>query len=127
MINRQNKMDRKAIISEYKNTPRPMGVYQIKNRINGKVLIGSSKNLPGILNRFRSELKLSSCRNIALQEEWKQFGSDAFEFKELEVLKPLDNPAYDPSEDLIILEELWTEKLNPYDDKGYNKKPKPVT
>ena len=104
-----------------------MGVYQIKNRINGKVLIGSSKNLPGILNRFRSELKLGSCRNIALQEEWKQFGFDAFEFKELEVLKPLDNPAYDPSEDLIILEELWTEKLNPYDDKGYNKKPKPFT
>jgi len=119
-------MDRKAIIREYKSTPRPMGVYQIKNRVNGKVLIGSSKNLPGILNRFRSELKLGSCRNIALQKEWKQFGSDAFEFKELEVLKPLDDPADDPSEDLKILEELWTEKLSPYDDKGYNNKSKPV-
>jgi hypothetical protein len=119
-------MDRKALIREYKNTPHPMGVYQIKNKANGKILIGSSKNLPGILNRFRSELKLGSCRNKALQDEWEQFGSDAFEFMELEVLKPLDDPAYDPFEDLKILEELWAEKLTPYGDKGYNKKPKLV-
>jgi len=119
-------MDRKAMVKEYKSTPRPMGVYQIKNTVNGKVLIGSSKNLPGILNRFRSELKLGSCRNIALQDEWKRFGSGAFEFRELEVLKPLDDPAYDPFEELKILEELWAEKLTPYGDKGYNRKPKPV-
>jgi len=114
------------MVKEYKSTPRPMGVYQIKNTVNGKVLIGSSKNLPGILNRFRSELKLGSCRNIALQDEWKRFGSGAFEFQELEVLKPPDDPAYDPFEDLKILEELWAEKLTPYGDKGYNQKPKPV-
>ena len=104
-----------------------MGIYQIKNTVNGKVLIGSSKNLPGILNRFRSELKLGSCRNMALQEEWKQFGSEAFEFKELEVLKPPDDPAYDSAEDLKILEELWAEKLTPYGDKGYNQEPKSVS
>ena len=50
-------MDRKAKIREYKETPRLMGVYQIKNRRNGKVLIGSSVNLPAILNRYKSELK----------------------------------------------------------------------
>ena len=115
-------MDKKAIIREYKDTLRPMGVYQIKNKLNGKVLIGSSKNLTAILNRFKAELKLGSCRNKALQDEWKQFGSDAFEFKELEVLKPTDDPTYDPSEDLQVLEELWTEKLKPYGDKGYNPK-----
>jgi len=120
-------MDRKTIIRDYKSTPRPMGVYQIKNTVNGKVLIGSSRNLPGILNRFRSELKLGSCRNSALQNEWEQFGSGAFEFEELEVLEPLDDPAYDPSEDLKILEELWTEKVTPYSDKGYNQKPKSVS
>ena len=120
-------MDKKDKIREYKDTPRPMGVYQIKNKINGKVLIGSSNNLPAILNRFKAELKMGSCRNIALQDEWRHFGPDAFEFRELEVLKPLDDPTYDPSEDLQFLEELWTEKLNPYGDKGYNKPPKSVT
>ena len=117
-------MDRKAIIRKYKDTQHPMGVYLIKNKVNGKVLVGSSNNLPAILNRFKAELKMGNCRNIALQNEWKQFGSEAFEFKELEVLKPLDDPTYDPSEDLKVLEKLWTEKLNPYGDKGYNKPPK---
>ena len=120
-------MDKKAKIREYKNTPRAMGIFQITNKSNNKIFIGSSSNLPAILNRFRAELKMGNCRNIALQNEWKQFGSDAFEFKELEVLKPLDDPTYDPSEDLKLLEELWTEKLNPYGDKGYNKPPKSVT
>ena len=114
-------MDRKAKIREYKDTPLPMGIYQIKNKMNGKVLIGSSNNLPAILNRFRSELKMGCCRNNALQSEWKQFGPEVFEFKALEVLKPLDDPAYDPAEDLRFLEEHWTETLNPYGDRGYNK------
>jgi len=120
-------MDKKSKISEYKDTPRPMGVFQIKNKVNGKILIGSSNNLPAILNRFRTELKMGSCRNIVLQEEWKQFGSEAFEFEELEILKPLNDPSYNPAEDLHFLEELWTEKLNPYGDKGYNKLPRKVT
>ena len=115
-------MDRKAIIREYKDTPRPMGVFQIKNKVNGKVLIGSSNNLPAILNRFKTELKIGSCRITALQNDWKQFGADAFEFKELEILDPADDPNYDPSEDLQLLEELWIEKLDPYGDRGYNLK-----
>ena len=120
-------MDKKAKIKEYKDTPRSMGVFQIKNKLNGKILIGSSNNLPAILNRFRAELKMGSCRNIILQEEWKQFGPEAFEFEQLEILKPLDDPSNNPADDLHFLEELWIEKLNPYGDKGYNKLPKSVT
>ena len=116
-------MDRKAITREYKHAPRPMGVFQIRNKVNGKVLIGSSSDLPAILNRYRAELKMGSCRNVVLQEEWKQFGPEAYEFKEIETLKPPDDPSYDPSGDLSVLEELWTEKLHPYGGKGYNKPP----
>ena len=121
------KMNKKEKIREYKNTPRPMGVYQIKNQVNGKVLIGSSLNLPGILNRFKTELKMGSCRNNDLQKEWNQFGPEVFEFKEIEILEPKDDPAYDPTEDLHVLEELWTEKLSPFGDKGYNKPPKAIS
>jgi hypothetical protein len=56
-----------------------------------------------------------------LQSEWKEFGSDAFEFKELEILEPGDDPAYNPAEDLQVLEDLWVEKLKPFEEKGYNK------
>jgi group I intron endonuclease len=101
-----------------------MGIYQIKNKVNGKMLIGSSVNLPAILNRFKAELKMGSHRNIVLQKEWQQFGPEMFEFKELELLEPRDDPSYDPTEDLHVLEELWIEKLSPFGDKGYNKPPK---
>jgi len=117
-------MDKKARIKEYKDTPQPMGVFQIMNKVNGRRFIGSSANLPAILNRFKAELKFGNCRNTALQKEWREFGADAFVFEELEILKPLDRPNYDPAEDLRFLEEHWIEKLEPYREKGYNKPPK---
>lgn len=117
-------MDKKEKIREYKNTPLTMGVFQIKNKANGKVLIGSSVNLPAILNRHKAELKLGSHRNPVLLKEWREYGPEMFEFKELEILEPADNPTYDPSEDLRILEELWMEKLSPFGDRGYHKMPK---
>ena len=101
-----------------------MGVFLIKNKANGKVLIGSSVNLPAILNRHKAELKLGSHRNQVLLKEWREYGPEMFEFKELEILEPADNPAYNPAEDLRVLEELWMEKLSPFGDRGYNKIPK---
>ena len=120
-------MDRKSKIKEYKDTPRPMGVFQIINKVNGKILIGSGSNLPAILNRFKAELKMGNCRNVVLQKEWKEFGPEAFIFEELEILKPLDNPSYDPTEDLRFLEERWIEKLKPFGAKGYSKQPPNIT
>ena len=114
-------MNKKEKIREYKDSPRPMGVFQIRNKINGRIFIGSSCNLPAIFNRFRTELKFGSCRNVVLQEDWNLFGSEAFEFEELEILKPLDDPQYNSSEDLRLLTELWLEKLRPFGDRGYNK------
>lgn len=35
-------MDKKRLIREYKETRRPMGVYQVRNPVNGKVLVGVS-------------------------------------------------------------------------------------
>ena len=114
-------MDKKIKIREYKNASRPMGVFEIKNKINGKLLIGSSPNLKAILNRFRAELKLGSCRNELLQQDWNQFGPDAFEFKELDILTPLEDPNYNPDEDLRLLEDMWIERRKPFGDNGYNK------
>ena len=71
-------------------------------------------NLPAILNRAKAELKMGSHRNVVLQEEWHQFGPEMFEFEELELLDPSDDPEYDATEDLHTLEELWLEKLSPF-------------
>ncbi len=117
-------MDRKAKIREYKETPRTMGVFQIKNKANGKVFIGSSVNMPAIMNRHRAELKFGSHRNSVLMQEWREYGAEMFEFTELEILDPEDTLVGDPAGDLRLLEELWIEKLSPFGDRGYNKPPK---
>jgi hypothetical protein len=114
-------MDKKAMVREYKETPRPMGIYQIMNKANGKVLIRSSVNVPAILSRLKFELQMGNCREVVLQKEWKQFGPEMFEFAVLELLKPVDDPTSDRAEDLQALEALWIERLAPFGDKGYNK------
>lgn len=67
---------------------------------------------------------MGNCPNRELQKDWKEFGETAFEFETLELLEPLEDPNYDPSEDLEYLEATWVEKLSPYEDRGYNLRPK---
>lgn len=44
-------IDRGARIREYKDTPRPAGVFRVRNSAAGRSPIGSSTDLPGMLNR----------------------------------------------------------------------------
>jgi len=117
-------MDKKALIREYKESQRPMGVYQIRNTVNGELLVEVSVDLPSILNRHRAELRMGGNRNLELQKDWAEFGPEAFEFEVLDTLTPPERPDYDPSDDLRALEELWLDKLSPFGGRGYNAKPK---
>lgn len=117
-------MDRKGLIRDYKETPRPMGIYRVRNTRNGKSLVGSSVNLTAILNRHRTLLKLGSHTNRALQQDYDEMGPDAFEFEILDTLKPPREPGYDPAEDLKVLEEMWVDKLSPFGEQGYTARPK---
>ncbi|MCX6092506.1 MAG: GIY-YIG nuclease family protein [Candidatus Bipolaricaulota bacterium] len=104
-------MDRKALVREYLETPRPAGVCAIRNTATGKTLLGSSPNLPGVLNRQRFQLENGSHPDVELQADWNTLGPDAFAFETLDLLKPSDDPGYDPSEDLRVLKAMWLEKL----------------
>ena len=114
--------DRKELIRKYKETPRPMGVYRIRNNANGKALVGSSRDITGKLNSHRAQLRMKVHRNEQLQQEWEEFGPDAFAFETLDLLEPSEEPSYDPTEDLRVLEDLWLQKLQPFGDRGYNRK-----
>lgn len=113
-------MNRKEAIRAYKQRPRQMGIYQVRNTANGKVLVGASTDLPAILNRHRAQLKLGAHPNRALRDDCRAFGLDAFTFEVLDTLAPSDEPGYDPAADLRTLEALWLEKLSPYGERGYN-------
>jgi hypothetical protein len=110
-------MDRKELIREYKETHRPMGVFQIRN-------IGSSVNIPGKINRHRFALNAGLHASRSLQADWHEFGAERLEFEVLEDVAPRENPDYDYKSDLEVLEDLWLEKLEPYGASGYNEKKK---
>jgi len=107
---------------EYKLNHRPMGVYQIRNIVNDKVLIGASLNLPGIFNRHKIQLKMGNHPSVRLQAEWNEFGADSFAFEILDEITPKEGR--DHREELAFLEELWLEKSQPYGDRGYNERKK---
>ena len=117
-------MNKKEAIREYKLSHRPMGVFQVVNKRNGKVFVDSSINIPGKINRHKFALEHGSHISKSLQAEWKELGEDAFEFEVLEDVTPKDDPSYDYKADLEFLEDLWLEKLEPYGDKGYNERKK---
>jgi hypothetical protein len=103
--------DRRARIREYKETPRPAGVYRVRNTVRKKSLVGSTTDLPGILNRHRFQLKMGSHADRELQADWKELGPDAFAFEELDRLEPKDEPGDDPRADLEVLRDMWIERL----------------
>lgn len=115
---------RKELKQAYKQSTRPMGVYQLTNTVSGKVLIGSSMNLPGKKNSIHFQLEWNSFINKAVQADWNIYGPDAFAFEILETIKPEEIPEVSWRDAVSALEEKWLEKVEPYGDKGYNS-PKP--
>ncbi|MGG3451205.1 GIY-YIG nuclease family protein [Domibacillus aminovorans] len=114
-------MDRKKELKQqYKETTIEAGIYQIKNMVNGKTFIASTRNLK-TLNGRKFELEAGSSTHKELQKEWNEFGKDSFEFDVLEVLKKKENGFFDEKRELEKLEEKWLEKLQPYGENGYNK------
>jgi group I intron endonuclease len=117
-------MDKKELKKQYKQNVRPMGIFQIKNLTNGKIFIGSAKDLNGKINSIKFQLEMNSNMNSELQQDFNKYGEKNFLFETMDLLDPKEDPNYDYTEDLNVLEEMWLEKLQPFDDKGYNKKKK---
>jgi hypothetical protein len=112
--------DRKNELKQaYKEIKTEAGVFQIRNTVNGKVLVTATTNLKTMQGK-KFQLQMGSHKNAKLQAEWKQFGQDAFVFEILEALEDKDEPALARQEALRQLEERWLDKLQPFGDKGYN-------
>ena len=92
----------------------------IRNKINGKLFIGIAKNLKGILNSHKFQLTIGRHFNKELQQDYNKYGEANFDFEIIDYLKPKQEPRYDYTEDLNILEDMWLERIQAYNDKGYN-------
>ncbi|WP_071396318.1 GIY-YIG nuclease family protein [Bacillus tuaregi] len=113
---------RKQLLEQYKQVKTYMGVYKITNTVNGKVYIGSCPNLKNKWLTLRGQLDMNRFANAALQQEWNELGAEAFHYEVLEQKELTEDTdrKWAPKQ----LENAWLEKIQPYDDNGYNKKPK---
>ncbi|RJE88840.1 DUF2087 domain-containing protein [Paenibacillus sp. 1011MAR3C5] len=136
--NKPDKAARKAMTAEYQERVRAMGVYGIKNNMNGRMYIGASTNMDGLWSKEQFILGLGSHMNKKLQQEWKQFGREAFTYLILETVKTEEDIRYDYRDvydtegnelasvardykrKVERLKEEWLEKLKPYGEQGYH-------
>ncbi|MFL1673658.1 GIY-YIG nuclease family protein [Paenibacillus dendritiformis] len=122
-----DKQRKKELALAYQKSFRPMGVYQIRNVKNGKILVDGTMDLEGAKNRleFMKQTKMNGIPE--LKQDWDAYGGDCFVFEELDQIKPREESVADRSElkkyrdEVDALLELWVEKLQPFGDKGYNK------
>jgi len=118
--NMRKETKRSEIKRAYKQQAPAMGVFQIRNTANGKIYVGSSRNLEGERNSRLFQLKMGKIVfNRELQQDLTQYGADKFEFTVLAVLdKP--EPGVDVEPALAALELHWLEQLQPFGEAGYN-------
>src|SRR5512137_3029072 len=90
----------KRLKREYQEAPREAGIFRITNTANGKIYLGSSRNLHGPLNKHRFVLSMGSHINSALQDDWNRFGEGAFAFEIVEKVKPSGDPGFDVEDEL---------------------------
>lgn len=119
-MNAKNMQRRKELNRAYQARVKPSGVFQIKNLATGKMLLGSSLNLEGPLNKHRFMLRINSHPNQELQKDWNELGPDQFHFEILETIEIKYDPNFNLKDELTLLEEIWLEKLQPFGERGYN-------
>jgi hypothetical protein len=111
---------RSMIKRMYKQNRPDMGVYQIRNTVNGRIYVGSSTNLEGIRNSRLFQLRMGKVVfSRELQKDLDEFGAGNFEFSVLEVLEKVE-PGVKSDRTLAALHLRWLEKLQPFGARGYN-------
>ena len=64
-------IDKKQLTKDYKLQKQLAGVYALHNKIDNKMYIGTSKNLPGVVRRFEFTLTMGSFPYQDLIDDYK--------------------------------------------------------
>lgn len=88
-------------------------VYQIKNKINNKIYIGSTSNLNKRWDTHIRRLNNNKHHSRYLQNAWNKYGKDCFVFEILET--------FQSKKEMLDCEQKWLNKTLCYDkENGYN-------
>lgn len=104
----------------FKEKPKNAGIFQIRNLVNGKILLVSSSNLDGHVNGHKFMLKTGGHRNRALQADWNLFGEKQFAFEVVETVEIKSDPSFDLDDELQLLEMVWLDRVRPGGENSYN-------
>jgi len=118
----RDEIDKKQLTKDYKQQKQPAGIYAVHNKIDNKMYIGTSKNLPAVIRRFEFTLTMGNFPYQELIDDYKNLGKDNFEVKILDELELKNETEKEIDTELNSLEELWIEKLKGDGVSFYNKK-----
>lgn len=89
------------------------GIYTIKNKVNGKIYVGSSNNIKRRWKQHRERIEKGEHSNEHLVSAWNKYGENSFEFSVIEECK---------KDILIEREQHWMDFYKAMDREfGYNK------
>lgn len=115
----KTKKELKAIYKEMKFR---MGVFQIRNKVNGKIYVEGSLDLVSIWNRHKFQLKMGVHTVEALQHDWNALGEENFAYDILSEIKQDDTGNADYQKEVRLLEQMYIDELQPFDERGYNRR-----
>ncbi|PKM52291.1 MAG: LuxR family transcriptional regulator [Firmicutes bacterium HGW-Firmicutes-7] len=116
-----DKQRRKELIEEYKQIKIYMGIFQVKNTVSGKIFVATSTNLKNKWFTLRLQLDMGRFANSELQKDWLKLGEEAFTYEVIEDKEVKEDT--DKNWELKQMEKVWLEKLQPYENRGYNYPP----
>jgi hypothetical protein len=105
--------DRRALARRARDSFPAMGVYAIRNRATGDVIVKSSRNVPGAINRLAFELRQGWHRDRGLQSLWHARGAEGVSIEVLELVRERPDPAFDHDAEMALLEALYRQELSP--------------
>ena len=86
-----------------------MGIYAIRDRASGHLLLGASRNVHAALNRARFEMRMGKHADRVLQAEWHRSGVEGLAFEVLELVKEREDAGFDYASELKALEQIHRE------------------
>ncbi|NMB25179.1 MAG: GIY-YIG nuclease family protein [Firmicutes bacterium] len=116
-----DKQRRKELRQQYEQMKTYMGVFQVKNTVNGKIFLSTCPNLKNRWFTLRWQLDMGMHANSQLQRDWNELGEGAFAYEVIESKEVQEDT--DTRWELSQMEKTWLAKLQPYGDRGYNRLP----
>lgn len=86
-----------------------IGTYKIENTSNGKIYVGSSKDIKSRWKSHKTRLRSGYHENDHLQRSWDKYGEESFEFS---VIKELDSHKDALRQEQLLLDEMDNQYYN---------------